>query len=87
MKFYKILTKIKLLNIIDQSEGLSYVALLMDWEIMPDSLNVLEINLGKGKFGIVKQGLLTTAGESDPKVVAVKMLKGIRNYRLIRYYQ
>jgi hypothetical protein len=47
----------------------------MDWEIKPDSLNVLEINLGKGKFGIVKQGLLTI-GESEPEVVAVKMLKG-----------
>ncbi|CAB3979870.1 tyrosine- kinase Mer isoform X1 [Paramuricea clavata] len=59
----------------DQSEDLSYVAILMDWEIMPDSLKMLETTLGKGKFGIVKQGLLTT-GESDPEVVAVKMLKG-----------
>ncbi|CAB4029262.1 Fibroblast growth factor receptor 1 [Paramuricea clavata] len=58
----------------DQSEDLSYVTLLMDWEITADNLNVLEKNLGKGKFGIVKQGLLTTA-EGDPEVVAVKMLK------------
>ncbi|CAB4029237.1 Fibroblast growth factor receptor 1, partial [Paramuricea clavata] len=58
----------------DQSENLSYVELLMDWEITPDSLKVLETTLGKGKFGIVKQGLLTT-GESEPEVVAVKMLK------------
>jgi hypothetical protein len=47
----------------------------MGWEITPDSLKVLEINLGKGQFGIVKQGLLTT-GVSDSEVVAVKMLKG-----------
>jgi hypothetical protein len=58
----------------------------MDWEITPDSLKVLKINLGKGKFGIVKQGLLTT-GEGDPEVVAVKMLKGTKklsfNYILL----
>jgi hypothetical protein len=47
----------------------------MDWEITPDNLNVLEKNLGKGKFGIVKQGSLPTS-EGDPEVVAVKMLKG-----------
>ena len=47
----------------------------MDWEITPDNLNVLEKPLGKGQFGIVKQGLLTT-GEGDLEVVAVKMLKG-----------
>ena len=51
------------------------MAILMDWEITPDSLNVLEKPLGKGQFGIVKQGLLTT-GEGDLEVVAVKMLKG-----------
>ena len=75
IKFYQILTKLKRLNILDQSEDLSYVAVLMGWEITPDSLKVLEINLGKGQFGIVKQGLLTT-GVSDSEVVAVKMLKG-----------
>ncbi|CAB3999660.1 proto-oncogene tyrosine- kinase receptor Ret-like [Paramuricea clavata] len=58
----------------DQSDELSYVAILVDWEITPANLNVLEKNLGKGQFGIVKQGLLTT-GEGDPEVVAVKMLK------------
>ena len=50
---------------------------MTDWEITADSLKVLKINLGKGKFGIVKLGLLTT-GEGDPEVVAVKMLKGTK---------
>ena len=36
---------------------------------------MLEITLGRGTFGIVKEGLLTT-GNGDPEVVAVKMLKG-----------
>jgi hypothetical protein len=57
----------------------------MDWEITPDNLNVLEKNLGKGQFGIVKQGLLKT-GECDPEVVAVKMLKGKKLSFNYKYY-
>jgi hypothetical protein len=50
--------------------------LLEDWEIAPDDLKILDKKLGGGQFGIVMQGLLTTA-KGDPEVVAVKMLKGI----------
>jgi hypothetical protein len=50
--------------------------LLEDWEIAPDDLNILDKKLGGGQFGIVMQGLLTTA-KGDSEVVAVKMLKGI----------
>ena len=54
---------------------LSYVAVLEDWEIAPDNLKLLDKKLGKGKFGIVRQGLLTPR-KGDPEIVAVKTLKG-----------
>ena len=54
---------------------LSYVALLEDWEIAPDNLKLLDKELGKGQFGIVRQGLLTIR-KGDSEIVAVKTLKG-----------
>ena len=62
--------------ILDKSEVmLSYVALLEDWEIAPDNLKLLDMKLGKGQFGIVRQGLLTTR-KGDSEIVAVKTSKG-----------
>ena len=49
--------------------------LLQNWNIPPDNLKLLDKKLGCGRFGIVKQGLLTT-GKGDPEVVAVKTVEG-----------
>jgi hypothetical protein len=61
---------------LDIPDELSYIVLLEDWEIASDNLELLDKKLGGGQFGIVMQGLLTTA-KGDSEVVAVKMLKGI----------
>ena len=58
------------------TEDISYVVLLEDWDILPNKLNVLDRTLGAGKFGIVKHGLYTPYENDDPLDVAVKMLKG-----------
>jgi hypothetical protein len=63
----------------DIPDELSYIVLLEDWEIASDNLELLDKKLGGGQFGIVMQGLLTTA-KGDSEVVAVKMLKGIHVY-------
>ncbi|XP_028409528.1 tyrosine kinase receptor Cad96Ca-like [Dendronephthya gigantea] len=58
-----------------QSEELTYVRLLNNWEIPPNRLKVLDDILGIGKFGIVKKGLYTAFLGEEPVQVAVKMLK------------
>lgn len=55
--------------------------LLEDWEITADHLKLLDKKLGEGQFGIVKRGLLTTEN-GDPEDVAVKTLKGNREFSL-----
>ena len=61
-----------------QSEELSYVTLLKDWQITPSRLKVLNKTLGAGQFGSVKLGLYYSGSGDDPKHVAVKMLKGTK---------
>ena len=58
------------------SEDISYIVLLADWEIAPNTLQVLDRKLGGGQFGIVRQGIYTPETKGDPEVVAVKVLKG-----------
>ena len=59
-----------------RSKKISYVGLLKHWQISPNRLRVLNKPLGAGQFGIVKKGIYTPSSGSDPKDVAVKMLKG-----------
>ena len=51
--------------------------MLENWEIAPANLKLLDKKLGEGKFGVVRQGLLTTRG-GDSEIVAVKTLKGTK---------
>jgi hypothetical protein len=51
--------------------------ILKDWELSPSHLKLLDKKLGAGQFGMVKEGLYTSSENSNPEVVAVKMLKGI----------
>ncbi|CAB4022081.1 Angiopoietin-1 receptor, partial [Paramuricea clavata] len=62
-------------DIESNTEDVSYVVLLEDWDILPNKLNVLDRTLGAGKFGIVKHGLYTPSENDYPMDVAVKMLK------------
>ncbi|XP_028401197.1 proto-oncogene tyrosine-protein kinase receptor Ret-like [Dendronephthya gigantea] len=56
-------------------ETVDYIIVLQDWEISPNSLVVMDINLGEGQFGIVKQGVWTHPASGKPEDVAVKMLR------------
>ncbi|XP_028411984.1 tyrosine-protein kinase receptor Tie-1-like [Dendronephthya gigantea] len=58
-----------------QPEEISYVTLLIDWEISPNHLHIMEKTLGAGQFGIVKQASYAAPGHDNPELVAVKMLK------------
>jgi hypothetical protein len=58
-----------------ETEEISYVVLLKDWESSPSQLKIQDRSLGAGQFGIVKQGFYTPE-KGDPETVAVKMLKG-----------
>ena len=62
-------------SILVESQELSYISVLENWDIAPHNLKLLGKKLGGGRFGIVKQGLLTTK-EGEPQVVAVKTVKG-----------
>ena len=66
---------LNLYNILVTTEELSYIALLGNWDIPADNLKLLGKKLGSGRFGIVKQGLLTTE-DGDTQIVAVKTVKG-----------
>ena len=61
-----------------ETEEISYVVLLKDWEISPSHLKLQEKTLGAGQFGIVKQGLYTPSENCDAEIVAVKMLKSTK---------
>ena len=66
-----------------ESEEISYIVLLDDWEILRDNLTILEKKLGGGQFGIVKQGLFSK-DKNESEIVAVKMLKGMGFYSFFK---